>query len=188
MSDDVKDLVHSTEKDMQKSLDSMEGDFQKLRTGRASVGLVEHLMVDYYGSHSHLKSIARITIPEAQVIMISPFDNTSIKSIEKAIQDSELRLTPHSDGKVIRLNIPPLNQERRRDLVKMVKHRVEEAKVAIRNQRRDAMEMLKDLEDEDMISEDDHKRGKEDIEKVTHKYIAKTEELGLRKETEIMEK
>ena len=188
MSDDVKDLVTSTEKDMQKSLEAMENDFHKYRTGRATTGLVDKLPVEYYGTWTQLRELAQITIPDAKTIAISPFDKSSLKAIEKAIQDSpDLKLTPLNDGKIIRLNIPPLTQDRRRDLVKLVHKRIEEAKISIRNYRREAMDMLKELEDEDMISEDDHKRGKEEVDKSTQKYVAKADEMGARKERDIME-
>ncbi|MCW1970490.1 MAG: ribosome recycling factor [Anaerolineae bacterium] len=188
MSDDVKDLVISTEKDMQKSLEAMDNDFHKYRTGRATTGLVDKLSVEYYGTWTQLRELAQITIPDARTIAISPFDKSSLKAIEKAIQDSpDLKLTPMNDGKVIRLNIPPLTQERRKDLVKLVHKRLEEAKISIRNYRRDAMDMLKELENEDMISEDDHKRGKEEVEKSTQKFVVKADEMGARKEREVME-
>jgi ribosome recycling factor len=145
------------------------------------------MQVEYYGSWVSLQSLAAISVPEAQVIMIRPFDIGSLKMIEKAIAESDLKINPHNDGKVIRLNIPPLTQDRRKDLAKQVGKRVEEAKISIRNARREAMEMMKELEDEKMISEDDHKRGKEELEKVTKSYIEKGDEHGQRKEREIMD-
>jgi ribosome recycling factor len=119
--------------------------------------------------------------------MIRPFDAGSLKSIERAIAESDLKLTPHNDGKVLRINIPPLTQDRRKDLAKQVAKRVEEAKISIRNHRRDSMDMLKEYENEDMISEDDHKHGKEELEKLTHRFTEKADEHGKRKEAEIME-
>ncbi len=172
---------------MEKTIDSMESDFQSLRTGRASSGLVEKLQVEYFGADVPLLQLASITVPEAQVIMIKPFDPTTLKTIEKAILISDLKLTPNNDGKVIRLNIPPLTTERRRDIVKLVHKRMEEARVALRNQRRDGMDMLKEMEEEDMISEDDHKRGKEEVEAVTKRFGGRIDETGARKEREVMD-
>ncbi|MCX6017919.1 MAG: ribosome recycling factor [Chloroflexi bacterium] len=187
MSDEIKGLIKDVEKSMEKSIDSMEQDFHALRTGRASPALVEKLPVEYYGSDVPLLQLATINVPEAQVIMIKPFDPSTIKLIEKAIAVSELKLTPNNDGKVIRLNIPPLTGERRRDIVKLVHRRMEEARVSIRNHRRDAMDMLKEMEDEGMISEDDHKRGKDEVEKVTGRFNVRIDEHGARKEREVME-
>ena len=186
MSDEIKGLIKDVEKSMEKSIDSMEH-FHALRTGRASPALVEKLPVEYYGSDVPLLQLATINVPEAQVIMIKPFDPSTIKLIEKAIAVSELKLTPNNDGKVIRLNIPPLTGERRRDIVKLVHRRMEEARVSIRNHRRDAMDMLKEMEDEGMISEDDHKRGKDEVEKVTGRFNVRIDEHGARKEREVME-
>ena len=187
MSDEIKGLIKDVEKAMEKSIESMEQDFHALRTGRASSALVEKLPVEYYGSDVPLLQLALINVPEAQVIMIKPFDPATLKLIEKAIAVSELKLTPNNDGKVIRLNIPPLTGERRRDIVKLVHRRMEEARVSIRNHRRDGMDMLKEMEDEGMISEDDHKRGKEEVEKVTHRFNARVDEHGARKEREVMD-
>jgi ribosome recycling factor len=187
MADEVKGVLKDIEKEMEKSVEAMEADFQTIRTGRASPALVEKLPVEYYGSHVPLQQLATINVPEPQVIMIKPFDPTTLKVIEKAITVSDIKLTPNNDGKVIRLNIPPLTQERRKEIAKLVHRRIEEAKVSIRNHRRDGMEMLKDYEDEDIINEDDHKRGKQEIETLTHRFTAKADELGVRKEREIME-
>jgi ribosome recycling factor len=187
MADEVKGIHRDIEKEMERSIESMESDFQSIRTGRASPALVEKLHVEYYGSHVTLQQLATITVPEAQTIMIKPFDPTTLKLIEKAITVSDLKLTPNNDGKVIRLNIPPLTQERRKDITKLVHKRLEEAKVSIRNHRRDGMDMLKEYEDEDMINEDEHKRGKQELENLTQKFIARADELGERKEREIME-
>ncbi len=187
MADEVKGILKDIEKEMERSIESMEADFQAIRTGRASPALVEKLHVEYYGSHVPLQQLATITVPEAQIIMIKPFDPTTLKIIEKAITVSDLKLTPNNDGKVIRLNIPPLTQERRKDITKLVHKRIEEAKVSIRNHRRDGMDMFKEYEDEDLINEDDHKRGKQELENLTHKFTARADELGARKEREIME-
>jgi ribosome recycling factor len=187
MADEVKGVLKDIEREMDKSIESMELDFQSIRTGRASPALVERLHVEYYGSHVPLQQLATITVPEPQVIMIKPFDPTTLKVIEKAISVSDLKLTPNNDGKVVRLNIPPLTEERRREIAKVVHRRVEEAKVSIRNHRRVGMDMLKEFEDKGVINEDDHKRGKQDLENLTHRFTAKADEFGARKEREIME-
>jgi len=183
----VKQVQSDTEKVMQKSIDAMESDFQSIRTGRASVHLVDRLVVDYHGSPIPLQQLASISVPEPHIIMIRPFDPGTSKTIEKAILASDLKLTPNNDGKVIRLSIPPLTQERRKELAKVVGKRVEEAKVHLRNHRRDAMETLKKLEDDDAISEDEHKRANKDIESLMHRLTVKIDEIGKRKETEILE-
>jgi ribosome recycling factor len=187
MADEVKGVLKDIEREMDRSIESMELDFQSIRTGRASPALVERLHVEYYGSHVPLQQLATITVPEPQVIMIKPFDPTTLKVIEKAISVSDLKLSPNNDGKVVRLNIPPLTEERRHEIAKVVHRRVEEAKVSIRNHRREGMDMLKEFEDEDVINEDDHKRGKQDLENLTHRFTAKADELGARKEREVME-
>jgi ribosome recycling factor len=186
-SDEIKGLLKDVEKQMERSIESMESDFQTIRTGRASPALVEKLPVEYYGSHVPLQQLATITVPEAQVIMIKPFDPTTVKTIERAISASDIKLTPNNDGKVIRLNIPPLTQERRKEIARLVHRRLEEAKISIRNARRDGMDMLKEYEDEDIINEDDHKRGKQELETLTHRYVERADEYGARKEREIME-
>lgn len=187
MADSIKQVHSDCEKAMQKSIDAMEVDFQSIRTGRASTHLLDRVMVDYHGSPVSLQQLASVSVPEAQVIMIRPYDPSTLKAIEKAILTSDLKLTPNNDGKVVRLNIPPLTQERRKELAKLVSRRVEEAKVALRNHRREAMERLKKLEDDDVISEDEHKRAQKDIENLVHKFIAKADEAGKRKESEILE-
>ena len=187
MADDIKRIISDTDKAMQKAIDAMEGDFASIRTGRASPHLVDKLQVDYHGTHVPLQQLASVSVPEAQVLMIRPYDPGSLKLIEKANQASDIKLTPTNDGKVVRLVIPPLTQERRKELAKLVSRRVEEAKVALRNVRRDHMEKLKELEDKDVISEDEHKRGKQDLENLIHRFSAKADELGGRKEKEILE-
>jgi ribosome recycling factor len=134
-----------------------------------------------------LQQLASISVPEAQAIMIRPYDPSTLKLIEKAIQASDINLTPLNDGKVVRLNIPPLTQERRKELAKLVSRRVEEAKVALRNHRHENLEKLKKLEDKKIISEDEHKRGQKDLENLIHRFSAKADELGGRKEKEILE-
>ena len=187
MSDDIKDLVLETEQRMNKALEAMENDFLTIRTGRASPALVERLHVEYFGTYVTLQSMATISVPEPQMLMIKPFDPSTIKLIEKAISASDLKLTPNNDGKVIRLVLPPLTLERRKEIAKHVHKRLEEAKVAVRNVRREAMETLKEYEEGDLISEDDHKRGKQDMEGLTHKVTGKADDIAARKEKEITE-
>jgi ribosome recycling factor len=183
----IKEVMKDAEDRMKSALSVLEDDFRGLRTGRASTGLVEKLMVEYYGTATPLYQMATISIPEPQTIAIRPFDKTSLKNIEKAIQASELGLTPNNDGTLIRLNIPALTQERRMELRKVVSHRVEEARIAVRNVRRNAIDDLREMEKEKMISEDESEKAQEDVQKLTDKYIQQIEEAGKRKEAEIME-
>ena len=183
----VKDTLKEAEEKMQHTTTALENDLATIRTGRASPALIERLPVDYYGTPTPLQQLAAISAPEPRLLMVKPFDPASLKNIERAILASELGLTPHNDGKLIRLNIPPLTEERRRELVKLVHQRLEEARVAVRNVRRMAHEDLRDFEKEKMISEDELKRGENDLQKLTDKYIEKIDAIGARKETEIRE-
>jgi ribosome recycling factor len=183
----VKETLHDAEEHMKKTLHAFEIDLRAYRTGRASPAIVEHLTVNYYETPTPLQQLATITVPEAQVLMIRPFDAHSLKDIEKAISASDLGLTPNNDGKVIRLVFPRLSEERRNDLIKQVHKRLEEARVSIRNVRRDNQDLLRDFEKEKMISEDDLKRGRDDLQKLTDKYIEQAEAVSQRKEEEIRE-
>ncbi|MEP0764525.1 MAG: ribosome recycling factor [Chloroflexota bacterium] len=183
----IKDVLKDAEERMKSAVAVLEEDLRGMRTGRASTGLVEKLAVDYYGTETPLYQLATISVPEAQMIMIRPFDKTSLKTIERAILASELGLTPNNDGTVIRLNIPALTQERRVELQKIVGRRVEEARVAVRNVRRSAIDDLREFEKEKLVSEDENKHGQEEVQKLTDKYIHLIEEAGKRKEAEIME-
>ncbi|WKZ47377.1 MAG: ribosome recycling factor [Anaerolineales bacterium] len=183
----IKDILNSAETRMRGALQVLHDDLAAIRTGRASPGLVEKLPIEYYGAPTPLMQLASISVPEARTITIKPFDASTLKAIEKAIQTSDLRLNPNNDGKVIHLNLPPLNEERRRDLVKVVHHRLEETRVAVRNIRRDAHNDLRDFEKEKLISEDDLERGEEDLQKLTDKYIEEVAAQGKSKEAEIME-
>lgn len=183
----IKDVLKDAEDRMKNALAVLEDDLVAIRTGRASTGLVEKLAVEYYGSPTPLYQLATISVPEAQMITIRPFDKTTLKAIEKAIQASELGLTPNSDGTMIRLNIPALTQDRRNELRKIVHKRIEEARVAVRNVRRSAIDDLREFEKEKMISEDDSEKAQEDVQKLTDKYVHEVEEAGKRKEAEIME-
>lgn len=183
----IKETIKEAETRMKGAIQALEEDLSGIRTGRASPALVERLHVEYYGMPTPLMQLATISVPEARVIMIRPFDATSLKAIEKAILASELGLTPNNDGKVIRLNVPPLTEERRRDLVKVVHGRLEESRVAIRNVRRDLMKDLREFEKEKLISEDDLKKAEEELQKLTDKEIQAIDGVGLHKEREIME-
>lgn len=183
----IKDILKDAENRMKGAIQALEEDLSAIRTGRANPSLVERLPVEYYGSETPLLQLASISVPEARVLLIRPFDPTTLKIIEKAILASDLGLTPNNDGKVIRLNLPPLTEDRRRDLVKLVQKRLEESRIAIRNIRRDQMKDLKDFEKEKMISEDDLKIGEEEIQKLTDKFAAEIEKVGEHKEKEIME-
>jgi len=185
--DEIKDLLKDAETRMSGAIHSLSDDLAGIRTGRASPALVERLSVEYYGTPTHLVQLASISVPEPRSLMIKPFDAASIKDIEKAIRASNLGLNPNSDGKVIHLNLPPLDEERRRDLVKQMNHRLEEARVAVRNIRRDLHNDIRDYEKEKLITEDDLKRGEEDLQKLTDKFIEDIARHGYTKENEIME-
>ena len=186
-SEEIKDLLKDADTRMNGAIHSLTEDLSAIRTGRASPTLVEKLLVDYYGTPTHLKQLASISVPEPRTIMIKPFDAGSIKEIEKAIRSSNLSLSPNSDGKVIHLNLPPLDEERRRGLVKQMHHRLEESRVAIRNIRRDVHNDLRDYEKEKLITEDDLKYGEDELQKLTDKHIESVAAHGAAKEKDIME-
>ncbi len=183
----IKELTQEAEKRMKSAIQSLHDDLSVIRTGRANPSLVERMSVEYYGSPVPLIQLATIGVPEPRQLLIKPFDQASVKDIEKAILSSDLGLTPMNDGKVIRLNLPPLNEERRRDLIRMVHNRLEEARIAVRNIRRDINKDMRDFEEEKMISKDDLASGEEDIQKMTDRYIEEIGEVGKLKEMEIME-
>ncbi len=183
----IKDILSDADSRMQGAIDALELDLSGIRTGRAAPALVERLHVDYYGMPTPLVQLATISVPDARSLLIRPFDVSSIKTIEKAIMASDLGLTPGNDGKAIRLNLPPLTEQRRRDLVKLVHNRLEEARVAVRNVRRDLMKDLREFEKEKLITEDEQKQGEELLQKSTDKYIEQIDIVGDRKEKEIME-
>ena len=183
----IKDLLKDAENRMKGAIQALEEDLNGIRTGRANPGLVEKLPIEYYGMETPLFQLASISVPEARVMMIKPFAPSTLKAIEKSIMASELNLTPNNDGKVIRLNLPPLNEDRRRDLVKIVHSRLEESRIAIRNIRRDLIKDMRDFEKEKMISEDDLAIGEEELQKLTDKYILEIDKTGEHKEKEIME-
>lgn len=183
----VRDALNEGEARMKGAVRSLEDDLATIRTGRASPALVERLTVEYYGTPTPLMQLATISAPEPRLLTIKPFDPTSLKDIERAILTSDLGLTPNNDGRLIRLNIPPLTEERRHDLVRVVRNRVEEGRVSVRNVRRDVLNDLREFEKEKIISEDEYKRGEDDLQKLTDRYIEKLNETGKRKETEVLE-
>lgn len=178
-------ILHEGEEKMKKTFGVLQNDLGGLRTGRASPGLVEHLRVDYYGQSTPLKQLANIGVPDAKTIEIRPWDKNAIQPIEKAFATSDLKLAPQRQGDVIRLNIPPLTQDRRLELVKLAKKTAEEGRVAIRNVRQETNNKLKAAKDGKTISEDEHKRLTGQVQKLTDQYIAKIDETLARKETEI---
>ena len=183
----IDEVKQDAENKMKKTLEALKRELMTIRTGRASPALIEPLKIDYYGAPTPLQQIATIAAPEPRLLTIKPFDPASIGAIEKAILKSDLGLTPANDGKLIRLSIPSLNEERRRDLTKVVHKHAEEAHIALRNVRRDALKDLEELEEEKMISEDQHFKGKEQLQQLTDKYIAEVDQVSKKKETEIME-
>jgi ribosome recycling factor len=183
----MKDVLKDTKDRMQKSVEALKNEFRTLRTGRASAALFEKIKVDYYGQMTPLSQVSNISIPEARLVVIQPWDKNLIGEIEKAIQKSELSLNPSNDGKVIRLSIPPLTEQRRKDLVKVAKNTAENGRVAVRNIRRDAIDSLKELEKEKLISEDERKNGEQEIQKLTDEHVKIIGELLDEKEQDIME-
>ncbi|MEP7355667.1 MAG: ribosome recycling factor [Anaerolineales bacterium] len=183
----IKEALSEAEGRMNGAIAALGNDLGAIRTGRASPALVERLEVAYYGTPTPLQQLASISAPEPRLLTIKPFDPSSLKDIERAILASDLGLTPNNDGKIIRLGIPALTEERRKQLSKVVHHRLEDARVAVRNIRRAVHDDLREFQKEKLISEDDLERGEADLQKLTDKFVAKIDELGTRKEAEIME-
>ena len=183
----IKDMLKEAESRMNGAIQSLENDLAVIRTGRANPALVEKLSVIYYDTPTPLMQLASISVPEPRSILIKPFDSSSLKDVERAILASDLGLTPNNDGKSIHLNLPPLTEERRRDLVKVVHYRLEEARIAVRNIRRDTQNDMRDFEREKLISEDELKRGEDDLQKLTDRFIEDINKHGQEKEKEIME-
>jgi len=182
----VKEIIEEHKQHMAKSVEFLQSELRGVRTGRASTGLVENLMVDYYGSKTPLRQLATIATPAAATIVIKPFDPASLKDIEKAIRNSELSLSPIADGKIVRLNIPPLSVERRKQLTGQVKQMGEKTKVRVRNIRRDANKRLDEEQKGKIITEDEHDQGKKDIDNLTKKYTDKVDAVIKAKSDEIM--
>jgi len=183
----VDELIHDARRRMDRSVEATHTEFNSVRTGRASPALLDRVHVDYYGTPTPLKQLATISAPEPRLLSIQPFDPSSVKAIEKAIMESDLGLTPSNDGKLIRLPIPQLTEERRRELVKVVRHLAEEGRVAVRNVRRDTIHHLKQLVDDGDVGADEEHRAEELAQKVTDEHVAKIDDLLKHKEAEIME-
>ncbi|HWP29329.1 MAG TPA: ribosome recycling factor [Chloroflexota bacterium] len=183
----IDQIYQTAERKMKRAVEALQHDLAAVRTGRASPALLERVQVDYYGTPTPLNALAAINVPEPRLLVIQPWDKKLLPAIEKAIQKSDLGLTPSSDGSVVRLVVPPLNEERRRELVKLVHKRVEEARVAIRNCRREAIDELRKAEREQHLSEDQVKRAQERLQKLTDSFIAQADDVGRRKESEVME-
>jgi ribosome recycling factor len=183
----VQEIYQEIEHKMEKSLDALNKDLSRIRTGRASLALLDGITVDYYGTPTPLNQVATLAVPESRLITVQPWDKSQIGLIEKAIQRSELGLTPVNDGKLIRLAIPVLTEERRKELVKQVKKTGEETKIALRNVRREGNDSLKSQEKAKQISEDESRRGHEEVQKITDRFIAKVDEILSAKEHEVME-
>jgi ribosome recycling factor len=182
----IKELLRDVQDRMRKTVEALEADLRTIRTGRASPALVERVMVEYYGTPTPLKQLAVISAPEPQLLTIRPYDPGSLGDIERAILKSELGLTPVNDGRIIRLPIPRLTEERRQELAKLVRQRVEEGKVSLRNIRRETLDDLREFEKEKLIPEDDFYRGKDDIQDLTDRYVEQMDKTSTRKQREVM--
>ena len=183
----IEDLVQDAGRRMDKSVEAAQAEFATLRTGRASPALLDRVQIDYYGQQTPLKQLATIGAPEPRMLTIQPFDPNSVSTIERAIQESDLGLTPSNDGKLIRLPIPQLTEERRKELVKVVRHMAEEGRVAVRNVRRDAIHHLKELVDNGEVGSDEEHRAEDRVQKLTDEHVKKIDDLLKRKEAEITE-
>ena len=184
-------MIAETKKDaaerMQKCVAALKNELKKLRTGRAHPGLLEHIRVDYYGNEVPLNQVANVALEDARTLTVSPWEKTMVQAIEKAIMKSDLGLMPATAGTVIRVPMPPLTEERRRDLTKVVRHEAENARVAVRNVRRDVMSDLKDMLKEKLVSQDEDRRAQDDIQKLTDKYVAEIDQVLTDKEKELMQ-
>lgn len=183
----MKQVIQDSEQKMKKAITALEHDFNGIRTGRASASMFDRIRLDYYGTPTPLAQVANISIPEARMVVIQPWDKAVMSDIEKAIQKSDLGLNPSNDGKVIRINIPPLTEDRRKEIVKQAKASAENARVSVRNVRRDANDALKKALKATEITEDEEKKGSDEIQKLTDKYIGEVNKLYESKEKEIME-
>jgi ribosome recycling factor len=183
----INDITTDTENGMKKAVDSFKRDLQKIRTGRANTAMLDGIKVDYYGTPTPVNQVATVQVVDARLITVKPWEKTMIPVIDKAIRASDLGINPVADSELVRLPIPPLTQERRKELAKVVSKQTEEARVAVRSARRDAMDMIKDAEKEKQISEDERKKGEKNIQDLTDKYIAQVEDIAKTKEKEIME-
>ena len=183
----IEDFLADAKRRMDKSIEATHHEFNSIRTGRASPALLDRITIDYYGTQTPLKSLASISAPEPRLLVVQPFDPGAIKNIERAVQESDLGLTPSNDGKVVRLPIPALTEERRKDLVKVVRRVAEDGKVAIRNVRRDVMQHLKELVVNGDVGDDEERRGEQQVQKITDDHVKSIDDLLKVKEAEIME-
>jgi len=182
----IADVKKSADQKMQKTLEALKVDLGKVRTGRAHTGLLDHIMVDYYGTPTALKQVANLTLPDARTIAVTPYEKKMAPVIEKAIRDSDLGLNPSTTGEMVRVPMPALTEERRKELIKVVKHEAEGAKVAVRNVRRDANAHLKELVKDKKVSEDDERRAQDEVQKLTDRYIAEIDKVLHAKEADLM--
>ena len=183
----LEDLKKDARERMAKCVQNFQGDLKKLRTGRAHPSLIEHLRVDYYGSEVPLQQVASIAVEEGRTLVVSPWEKTMVQPIEKAIHKSDLGLNPMTAGTIIRVPMPPLTEERRRDITKLLRHDAENARVAVRNVRRDVMNDIKDLLKEKLVSQDDERRAEGEVQKLTDKHVAEVDQLLAAKEKEVMQ-
>jgi ribosome recycling factor len=183
----IEELISDAQRRMDKSVEHARNEFNTVRTGRASAALLDRITIDYYGTQTPLKQLATINVPEPRMLTVQPFDPTAIKAIEKSIQESDLGLTPSNDGKLIRLPIPQLTEERRKDLVKVVRNMAEEHRVAVREVRRDAMRHLQELTKKGEVGDDDERRAESEVQKLTDEHTKHIDDLLKHKEAEIME-
>lgn len=183
----IEEVIADTRSRMEKAMESLQRELTAVRTGRASPSLVERVHVEQYGTEMPLNQLANIAAPEARMLTITPWDKSALGAIEKAIRKSELGLNPTNDGSMIRIVIPPLTEDRRKQMVKTVHTKVEEAKIAVRNIRRDAISQAKEFKDEKMISEDDERRAETQIQEITNKFTARADEIGKEKERDVMQ-
>ena len=183
----MNELIKNTEEKMSKSIDALDREYKSVRAGRANAAVLDRVNVDYYGVPTPVQQMAAISVPEPRTLLITPWDKTTLKEIEKAILTSEIGINPQNDGTCIRLNFPPLTEERRKDIVKDIRKKGEDAKVAVRNQRRDALDKLKALKKNNAITEDDEANGEKKIQNLTDKFCKEVDELASIKEKEIME-
>ncbi len=182
----IADIKKNVEQKMTKSLEALKADFGKVRTGRAHTGILDHVMVDYYGSPTAVNQVANVTLSDARTIGVQPYEKNMIGPIEKAIRDSDLGLNPSTNGDIIRVPMPMLTEERRRDLIKVVRNEAENAKVAVRNIRRDANEHLKKLLKDKEVGEDEERRAQDDVQKFTDRFVAEIDKALQAKETDLM--
>ena len=182
----IEDVKKEAAERMAKCVVALKGEFKRMRTGRANTGLLEHIRVEYYGSDMPLNQVANVTVEDARTLAVTPWDKSMVPVIEKAIHKSDLGLSPTTAGSVIRIPLPPLSEERRKDIIKVARHEAENARVAIRNVRRDVMNDLRDMLKEKLVSQDDDRRAQEDVQKLTDRYVAEADQVLAEKEKELL--